>query len=131
MANIIPIKENILIFSFNIRKESGGIMTTKRPVIKADLEAAVYFKPMVWKAKPKNKKIPIMAPALRIPLSLKEIFLEKINQNAKVASPNLRLTKTNGEQKFNAVLTKGKVVPQIKVKKSRESSARRDVLNMF
>ena len=106
-------------------------MTTNRPVIKADLEAAVYFKPMVWKAKPKNKKIPIMAPALRIPLSLKEIFLEKINQNAKVASPNLRLTKTNGEQKFNAVLTKGKVVPQIKVKRSRESSARRDVLNMF
>ncbi len=106
-------------------------MTTNKAVIKADLEAAVYFKPMVWKAKPKNKKIPITTPALRMPLSLKDIFWEKMSQKAKVASPNLRLTKTNGEQKFNAVLTKGKVVPQIKVKRRRESSARRDVLNMF
>ena len=46
-ANITPIKGNILIFSFNIRNESGGIMTTNKPVIKADLEAAVYFSPKV------------------------------------------------------------------------------------
>jgi len=106
-------------------------MTTNKPVMKADLEAAVYLSPMVCKAKPKNKKIPITAPALRIPLSLKEIFREKINQNDKVANPNLRITKTNGEEKESAVLTKGKVVPQIKVKRSRDSSALREELNMF
>jgi hypothetical protein len=123
--------ENTLTFSFNMTKESGGIITTNRPVINADLEAAVYFKPMVWKAKPKNRKIPIMAPALRASLSFREIFLEKINQNAKVPRPNLRTMKTKGEEKLKAVLTRGKVVPQIKVKRSSDSSAFRDGLNTF
>jgi len=99
-------------------------------VIKADFEAEVYFSPRVWKAKPKNKNTPITAPALRTPLSLKEIFWEKISQNAKVASPNLKVKKTKGEEKESAVLTNGKVVPQIKVNKSKDSSALRDGLNM-
>jgi hypothetical protein len=39
--------------------------------------------------------------------------------------------KTKGEQKFKAILTKGKVMPQKKVKTRRVNSARRDVVNMF
>jgi len=73
----------------------------------------------------------MMVPALRIPLSLREIFLEKISQNTRVANPNLRIKKTKGEEKESAVLTKGKVAPQIKVKKNRDSSALRDELNTF
>jgi hypothetical protein len=39
--------------------------------------------------------------------------------------------KRKGEQKFKAILTKGKVMPQKKVKSRRVSSARRDALNIF
>ena len=56
--------------------------------------------------------------------------MEKISQIARVASPNRKVKKTKGEEKKSAVLTKGKVVPQIKVNKSRNSSALRDGLNI-
>jgi len=72
-----------------------------------------------------------MPPALRIPLSLNEIFLKKISQIARAASPNRKVKKTKGEEKESAVLTNGKVVPQIKVNKRRDSSALRDGLNIF
>ena len=106
-------------------------MITNNPVINADLDAAVIFSPMVWKAKPRKRKIPIMAPALRTSLFLKEIFFEKISQMATVANPNLRVKKTKGEEKFSALLTIGKVIPQIKVMQRRDSSAWREGVNMF
>jgi len=67
---------------------------------------------------------------LSAPLFLKEILFEKISQNARVANPNLRIKKTKGEEKESAVLTKGKVAPQIKVKRSNDSSAFRDGLSI-
>jgi hypothetical protein len=36
------------------------------------------------------------------------------------------MRKIEGEEKFNAVLTRGKVLPQMNVSRSRESSAFRD-----
>jgi hypothetical protein len=75
-AKITPIKEKIFGFSLTKRTDKGGTIITKSPVINADLEEAVYFNPTVWNAKPKNKKIPIIIPALRVPLSIREIFFE-------------------------------------------------------
>lgn len=56
--------------------------------------------------------------------------MEKINQIARAASPNRKVKKTKAEEKESAVLTNGKVVPQIKVNKRRDSSALRDGLSM-
>jgi hypothetical protein len=48
-----------------------------------------------------------------------------------VPKTNLMAKKRKGEQKFKAILTKGKVTPQKKAKRRRVNSARREVLNMF